>query len=160
MPEAPTVRVTLSRHVFKALLQRGVGIPDDFAGMFSPGLFAKFAAPYLEALYTGQQATTRHLHCELLHVEHLPFLSKLGIDGYDPGVNQYLDARKLAEHCPVPFSLRIWPSQLIAMPLDELIALYREMAATKPTRITFELSRLADLEKAEGLLAVARELEH
>jgi len=28
MPEAPTVRVTLSRHVFKALLQRGVGIPD------------------------------------------------------------------------------------------------------------------------------------
>jgi hypothetical protein len=28
MPEAPTVRVTLSRHAFKALLQRGVGIPD------------------------------------------------------------------------------------------------------------------------------------
>ena len=27
MPEAPTVRVTLPRHAFKALLQRGVGIP-------------------------------------------------------------------------------------------------------------------------------------
>jgi hypothetical protein len=28
MPEAATVRVTLSRHAFKALLQRGIGIPD------------------------------------------------------------------------------------------------------------------------------------
>jgi len=28
MPEAPTVRVTLPRHAFMALLQRGVGIPD------------------------------------------------------------------------------------------------------------------------------------
>jgi hypothetical protein len=28
MPEAPTVPVTLSRPLFKALLQRGVGIPD------------------------------------------------------------------------------------------------------------------------------------
>ena len=28
MPQAPTVRVTLSRQLFKALLQRGVGIPE------------------------------------------------------------------------------------------------------------------------------------
>jgi hypothetical protein len=28
MPEAPPVRLTLKRHAFKALLQRGVGIPD------------------------------------------------------------------------------------------------------------------------------------
>ncbi|MFH1766293.1 MAG: hypothetical protein ABIF09_19085 [Gemmatimonadota bacterium] len=32
MPEAPILRVTMSRPAFKALLQRGVGIPDGSGG--------------------------------------------------------------------------------------------------------------------------------
>jgi hypothetical protein len=134
------------------------GMPDDFGGMFPPAVFGPFVAAYWEKIYAGLGASRRFLHSELLRPEHLGFLKELKIDEYDSGVDQYLPAEAVATSCPVPYTLRIWPSMVRSQSADELVACYRHLASFKPTSISFHLEHLADLPKIEALLKVAREL--
>lgn len=134
------------------------GIPDDFAGMFAPKQFAEFVAPYWEQMYSGLGATRRHLHSELLREDHLPFLEQVKIDEFDPSVDPYLPPEVLKRACPVPFTLRMWPSEVMSCPAGELVEMYRHRATFEPTTITFSLARLAEEEKVAALLEVAREL--
>ncbi len=135
-----------------------VGMCDDFAGMFPPKMFAEFVVPYWDKMYAGQQATERFLHSELLRREHLPFLTGLKIDTFDPSVDEHITPEILRDHCPVPYMLRLWPAWVQQQSADELVRLYRRMAGFAPTVISFALDRLADESKIVALLEVAKEL--
>jgi hypothetical protein len=135
-----------------------VGNPDDFAGMFPPKVFKEFVVPYWEMLYEGLGATERSLHSELLREEHLSFLEELKIDSFDPSVDPYLPAEALARSCKVPYGLRIWPSQVMSMSASELVDLYRHYASFHTQYVSFGMGRLAEEEKVQALLDVAREL--
>ena len=134
------------------------GFPDDFAGIFGPDLFREFALPYWRMMFDGLQATERHVHCELLREEHLPFLAEVGVDIYDPSVDQYLPPELLKRSCPVPYYLRIWPADVERLSADKLVELYRYLASFEPVAVTFHLGRLCDEPKIAALLAIAREL--
>ena len=136
-----------------------VWVPDDFAGMFPPEIFAEFVVPYLEKMYSGQQATRRALHSELIRPEHLPFLEELKIDVFDPGTDQYLTPEILRDQCPVPYQLRIKPSEVVSMSADELVQLYQRLASCNPIVIQFSLDRLSDEPKIAALLEIARQME-
>jgi hypothetical protein len=134
------------------------GMPDDFGGMFSPEFFGTFVAAYWEKLYSGLGASQRFLHSELLRPEHLRWLADLKINEYDSGVDQYLPPEKVSASCPVPFTLRIWPSMVMSQSSDELVVFYRHLVSFRPTSITFHLEHMEDLPKIEALLKVARDL--
>jgi len=138
---------------------RPIGIPDDFAGLFAPELFAEFVAPYWDRLYAALGATERHLHSELLRVEHLPFLEELGIATFDPSADQYVTPALLREHCPVPFTGRIQSWHIADNSPEQLQAMYRDIASYEPVNISFYMTALREEPKIAALLDVARELE-
>ena len=134
------------------------GICDDFAGIFGPDLFAEFALPYWKMMYELLEAESRFMHSELLRAEHLHFLADAGIDVYDPSVDQYLTPEILKQHCPVPFTLRMWPAEVRDHSAEELVEMYRHRASFQPVSITFSLCQLCEEPKIAALLEVAREL--
>lgn len=136
-----------------------VGIPDDFSGMLPPDMFSEFVVPYTNRLYEGLQATGRHYHSELLHAEHLPYLSDMKIDQFDPSTDQYLTPEQVAAHCPCRFMLRIHSWQVRDMSEEQLVDHYRRLASLEPDLIAFAMWRLEDEPKVRTLLEVARELK-
>jgi len=134
------------------------GFCDDFAGIFGPEMFAEFVVPYWEKMYQGIQATRRGVHSELLRAEHLPFLAQLRIDEYDPSVDQYLTPETLKRSCPVPYTLRMWPAEVMSCSAEELVEMYRYRASFRPTVISFGMAGLSEEAKIAALLEVAREL--
>ncbi len=149
----------LKEHQGRTTDPYGVWIGDDFAGMFPPKMFAEFVAPYWEMMYEGMHATARTLHSELLRQEHLPFLADLKIETFDPSVDEYITPEILRDHCPVPYTLRLWPAWVQQQSAAELVRLYRRLASFDSTCIAFGLDRLADEQKVATLLETARELE-
>jgi len=135
-----------------------VGICDDFAGIFCPETFGQFVAPYWDMLYAGLGAVHRGLHSELLREAHLPFLTQVRIGEFDPSVDPFLPPETLRRSCPIPYTLRIWPSEVMSLPADDLVALYRHRATFDPVSISFHLARLSEEDKIAALLKVAREL--
>ncbi len=134
------------------------GFPDDFAGMFPPTVFASFVIPYWDKLYEGLDATERHVHSELVRVEHLPYLRELRVGVFDPSADQYLNPRILRDKCPCRFTARIMSWHVRDMSARELQDLYREYASCGPASISFSMSSLAEEPKMKALLEVAREL--
>lgn len=135
-----------------------VGIPDDFGGMFAPEIFAEFVVPYWDRMYAGLEATERHLHSELLRIEHLPFLAELNIATFDPSADQYVTPKLLREHCPVPFTGRVQSWHIRENGPKALQAMYRDIASYEPISISFYMTSLEQEEKIAALLEVAREL--
>ena len=148
----------LREHFGQSLEPGPVGMPDDFAGVFSPTQFREFVLPYLDRMYTGLKATKRNLHSELLRKEHLPFLSDLRVEAFDPSADQYLTPEILRDHCPVPFTLRILWWDVHNRTAAELQDYYRYLASFEPISITLHLWALEEEEKIAALLEVAREL--
>jgi len=135
------------------------GMPDDFAGIFAPGKFEEFVVPYWERVFEGLEATERHLHSELLRVEHLRFLKQLRIDSFDPSADQYLTPELLRRYCPCPFECRIQSWEIHNLSAAELEKMYRRISSFRPHSISFYMQRLEDEPKIRHLLAVARELQ-
>lgn len=137
----------------------GKGMPDDFAGMFRPDLFEEFVVPYWNQVYEGLQATSRHVHSELLRVEHLPLLPRVKIDVFDPSADQYLTPELLRQHCPVKFQSSILSWHVRDLSAQELQARYREIAECEPVVISFSLDSPTAEPKIRALLDVAREMK-
>ncbi|MCM8816576.1 MAG: uroporphyrinogen decarboxylase family protein [Candidatus Omnitrophica bacterium] len=135
-----------------------VGIPDDFAGMFPPALFEEFVLPYWEMLYSGMKATERHLHSELLRIDHLVLLEKIKIDLYDPSADQYVTPEILRNHCPCDFTLLIKEWEIDTLDIEELEKLYDRYASVKPRSINFWLCFPDHEEKIIRLVKKARSM--
>ncbi|MDY7009588.1 MAG: uroporphyrinogen decarboxylase family protein [Planctomycetota bacterium] len=148
----------LKEHQNRPTGPQPVGMCDDFGGMFPPEKFGEFVAPYWEEMYAGQQATDRFLHSELLRREHLPFLTGLKINTFDPSVDEHITPEILREDCKVPYMLRIWPAWMQQQSTGELVRLYRRLAGFAPTHISFSLDRLEDEQKVAAVLEAAREM--
>ncbi|MCX7706095.1 MAG: uroporphyrinogen decarboxylase family protein, partial [bacterium] len=135
-----------------------VGIPDDFAGLFPPSMFEEFVLPYWEILYSEMKATEKHLHSELLRINHLSLLKKVKLDLYDPSADQYLTPEILKDHCPCEFTLLIKEWEIDALSIDELEKLYERYATVKPRSINFWLCFPEHEEKIIALLKKARSM--
>ncbi|MHB0878323.1 MAG: uroporphyrinogen decarboxylase family protein [Anaerolineae bacterium] len=85
------------------------GLADDFAGMLRPALWTEFVLPYWRRIFEALGPGRRSVHSELLHREHLPLLVDLGVDFFDPGVDQYLTSATIAAAVAIPFMAYIWP---------------------------------------------------
>ena len=134
------------------------GFPDDFAGIFPPALFEEFVAPHWEQIYQALFATERHLHSELLRVEHMPTLKQLRIAHFDPSADQYLTPELIRDHCPSAFSLRLQSWHIRDLSAQELQGMYRYLANFQPTVISFYMTSLEEEAKIQSLLQVAREM--
>ncbi|MCM8822515.1 MAG: uroporphyrinogen decarboxylase family protein [Candidatus Omnitrophica bacterium] len=135
-----------------------VNIPDDFAGLFPPALFEEFVLPYWEILYSGMQATKRHLHSELLRQDHLALLKKVKIDIFDPSADQYVTPEILKKSCPCDFTLLIKEWEIDALSIKELENLYERYTACRPRNISFWLCFPEHEEKIIALLKKARSM--
>jgi hypothetical protein len=112
----------------------------------------------MDKMYRGLQATDRHLHSELLRLEHLPFLKDLGLANFDPSADQYVTAEMLRDHCPVRFSLSIHSWDVHDLTSQELERMYRRLAGCGPSSISFSLCSLDEEPKIKALLKVARDM--
>jgi hypothetical protein len=147
-----------AEHMGSALKPGFVNIPDDFAGMLSPALFPEFVVPYWRRMYEGLQATYRFIHSELLRPEHLPFLTEVGVDEFDPSADQYVTPELLREQSPVPFTGRIQSWHFRDETCEQLVERYRRIAACEPTKISFYMTSLWEEEKFGAVLQEARRL--
>ena len=100
----------LIEHQHRSAVSGQTWLCDDFAGMFPPNMFAEFVVPYWVMMCEGVQSDSMVLHSELLRREHLPFLTDLKIDTFDPSVDEHITPEILRDHCPVPYMLRLWPA--------------------------------------------------
>lgn len=83
------------------------GLCDDVAAMFPPGLWDEFVLPYWDNYYRPLTGGKRHLHCEDLTRDHLPYLKKADIHFFDPSVSRKLTPGMIRDNTPVPFSWRL-----------------------------------------------------
>lgn len=147
------------RNILGELIAPGpVSIPDDFAGIFAPDTFAAFVTPYWDRMYEALQSTKQYLHSELLRPAHLSFLAALDIAEFDPSADQYVTPELLRAQCPVPFTGRIQSWDIANRSCEELQAMYRRIAACRPTRISFYMTFLHEEDKIAAILETAREL--
>jgi hypothetical protein len=157
---------TRSAHAFQAEYFAALGtefpVPtawllDDFAGMFPPALFEEFVVPYWNLWYELAGCEQRHIHTELLRPDHLPLLARCKINLFDPGVDQYVTPRDLAERCPCDFQLVIPTWHVRGVPVERVLAEYRELASYEPALISFGMEGLEEEENFLALLELAKE---
>lgn len=138
----------------------GVSLADDFAGMLRPALWPEFVLPYWRRIFEAF-AGPRSVHSELLHREHLPLLSELGVTFFDPGVDQYLTSVEIAEATDIPFMAYIWPVRdlLLGGP-DVVRRQYAADVAGGASRIVADVSSPGIAQESiRAFLEVAREYE-
>lgn len=99
----------------------GVWLADDFSGMLRPALWPEFVMPYWQRIFEALGPGRRSVHSELLHREHLPLLVDLGVDLFDPGVDQYLTSAIISVDVAIPFMAYVWPVRDLLLGGSEVI---------------------------------------
>ena len=100
--EAQSNVMTFTEKEF-GIKRKSCGMGDDYAGLISPDMYGEFCYPYMKTLYDTYGFEGRSLHCETLKRGHHKYLNMLGIDSYDPGVNEDLTIEDILEECPGMF---------------------------------------------------------
>lgn len=138
-----------------------IGLADDFAGLIAPAMWPEFVIPYWQRLFEELGPGRRVIHSELLRREHLRHLVELGVDHFDPGVDQYLTAREIAEAIPIPFTEYIWPVRDLLLGTPESIhRQYDEYVEAGVAHVDADVScRGIPQENIRAFIAVAREYE-
>jgi hypothetical protein len=131
---------------------------DDFAGMFSPALFTEFVVPYWNLWWELAGAEWRGVHTELLRPDHLPLLAECRVNQFDPGVDQHVTPRDLAERCPCDWQIPIRPWHMNADSPEAVLAEYRELATYEPKLIEFSLFELRQIDNFLAVLELAKEM--
>ena len=105
-----------------------IWLADDFSGFLKPGLYREFVLPTYARIFRETEAASRALHSELLHPEHLPLLGEVGLNYFDPNVDQYLTVDDMRECLPrgIDWNWRIITSHVNHHTPAELIAEYEE----------------------------------
>jgi len=148
-------------HALNGETTGSVGLADDFAGLISPALWPEFVVPYWRRLFDELGPGRRVVHSELLHREHLHYLVELGIDHFDPGVDQYLTAREISVAIPIPFTEYIWPVRDLLLDTRESIRRrYSEYVEAGVAHVDADVScRGIPPDNIRAFIAVAREYE-
>ena len=139
----------------------GVGLADDFAGLIAPSMWPEFVVPYWQRLFEALGPGRRVVHSELLRRGHLRYLAELGVDHFDPGVDQYLTAGEIAEEIAIPFTEYIWPVRDLLLGTPESIRRqYSEYVEVGVAHVDADVScRGIPQENIRAFIAVAREYE-
>ncbi len=105
-----------------------VHLADDFSGMIGPEQFRRFVLPTYSRIFHELRAASRGLHSELLRPGHLPLLGEVGIDSFDPHVDQYLTPEDIKEHLPpgTQWGWRVVTSHMNICTPDQVVAEYEE----------------------------------
>ncbi len=141
--------------------RESAGIADDFSGLLSPDQYEEFVVPYHKKIYDAYGKKGRGLHSELLHKEHLEFLSLLGITHYDPGCDQYLTVKDIIREIPeIPFSFNLKSSADMLLGNPETIKeKYRKAVADGAPEMMTELCCGVPKENVLAFIEVAKEYE-
>jgi len=137
------------------------GIADDFSGLLSPIQYEEFVVPYHKRIYETYGKKGRGLHSELLHKEHLKFLTLLAITHYDPGTDQYLTVKDIIKEIPkIPFSFNLkGPSDMLLGNPETIREKYRKPVADGAPEMMTELCRGVPKENILAFIKVAKEYE-
>lgn len=138
-----------------------VGIADDFAGLIRPEMWPEFVMPYWRRVFEELGPGPRHVHSELLRLGHLPFLEELGVDHFDPGVDQYLTAQEVAAAIDIPFTEYIWPVRDLLLGTPESIRRQFEADAGAGASVIVADVSSPDIpsDNIRAFIAVARQYE-
>ena len=79
---------------------------DDIAAMVPARMWEDFVLPYWDMYYDGP-APGRIVHCEDMKAEQLPYLEKISIVDYDPGISPKLNPKIINSATQVPFGWRL-----------------------------------------------------
>ena len=153
------IRQTIEKVTGKRM--ESAGIADDFSGLLSPKQYEEFVVPYHKKIYDAYGKKGRGLHSELLHKEHLKFLSLLEITHYDPGCDQYLTVKDILGEIPkIPFSFNLKSSSDMLLGNPEIIKeKYRKAIADGAPEMMTELCCGVPKENVLAFVEVAKEYE-
>ena len=79
---------------------------DDIAAMVPARMWEDFVLPYWDMYYDGP-APGRIVHCEDMIAAQLPYLEKISIVDYDPGISPKLNPKIINATTEVPFGWRL-----------------------------------------------------
>lgn len=139
--------------------QEEVWLVDDFAGLFSPEDYEKFAIPCTKKYYDLRGAKARHLHCELLRREHLKYLIQMGITLYDPDADQYLSPRIIKEEIDIPFYWRPRVNDMMHWQPEEVKSACRKAVQEGASFIDLELYSTIPEKNVRAFIEVGEELK-
>lgn len=136
----------------------GSGIADDMAGTLSPAMWPEFVVPYWRRIYEALGPGRRSVHTELLRPAHLPFLTELGIDSYDPGNDQYLTVEDVVRGVgDMRFTWNLFTVRDTMEGTPESIeALYTNAVEVGAPAMMTELCRRTPRENVRAFVEVAR----
>lgn len=135
-----------------------VGLADDFSGMIRPGQYRQFVLPTYRRIFDELKARRRSLHSELLRPEHLPLLGEVGIDHFDPHVDQYLTPQDIEAHLPagIEWDWRVVTSHMNINAPQQLVAEYEEGVRAGAKRIKVCVMPEVPDENVRAILDVGR----
>jgi hypothetical protein len=135
-----------------------VGLADDFSGLLGPEQYRRFVLPVYARIFEQTKATRRSLHSELLRPEHLPLLAEVGIDHFDPHVDQYLTAADLRDRLPASteWTWRVVTSHMNICGAEQVMAEYEEGVRAGAPAIKVVIMPEVPEENIHAILEVGR----
>lgn len=135
---------------------------DDIAAMIPARMWKEFVLPYWDMYYNGP-APGRILHCEDMKSEQVPYLEKISIVDYDPGVSPKLNPEIISKATEVPFGWRLVGFDYNSMSCQEVENFVYQAAADGASYVfTYIEATMCDentAEKVKTFIAAAKQTE-
>ncbi len=135
---------------------------DDIAAMIPARMWEDFVLPYWDMYYDGP-APGRIVHCEDMIAEQLPYLEKISIIDYDPGISPKLNPKIINSTTEVPFGWRLGGFHYSSMSCQDVEDfVYQAVADGAGYVFTFIEAVMCDettAKKVQAFIAAAKEAE-
>lgn len=137
-------------------------LADDFSGFLPPDQYREFVLPGYRRIYGETGATYRSLHSELLRPEHLPLLGEVGLNFFDPNVDQYLTVDDVRENLPAgtDWNWRVIASHMNFHSPEEVVAEYEEGVRGSAPSIMVDVMPEVPDENIRAIIKAGRKYEH
>jgi uroporphyrinogen-III decarboxylase len=156
------IRVLRFQEDFTGQPLDGVGMDDDYGGLFSPTMHEEFNFPYMKRIYDAFETESRWLHTESFARGHLRFVRELGITSYDAWPYRGLTVEDVKAELPdIYFSWNIETAKdLFADAPARIKEKYRHAVAVGAPAMALDLcARSIPPENIKAFVEVAREFE-
>jgi hypothetical protein len=133
---------------------------DDIAAMVPARMWEDFVLPFWDMYYNGP-APDRIVHCEDMVAEQLPYLEKISLVDYDPGISPKLNPKIINSATKVPFGWRLGGFHYSSMTCrdveDFVYQAVADGASYVFTYIEAVLCQNSDAEKVRAFIAAAKQ---
>ena len=125
------LKVISFQEAFTGVVPTGIGMDDDYGGLYSPELYEEFNYPYMKRMYEHRDYRDRSLHTETFGRDHLQYIPRLGVTHYDAWPYHGLTMEEVLAELPETFFT--WN-----------IATVKDLYTLTPRTIKREYSRLVE----------------